>query len=85
MRQLKYLDRWIRGQLYHYYFVVYKKRLPKKYFRKPIFGDKNSYLNMNIISLFKEACIIKSYYKEHPNLEFCECETYKPIDINDYA
>jgi len=81
MRQLKYLDRWIRGQLHHYFFVRHKIRLPKKYFRKPILCKHNTYLNNNIVSLFNEACIIKEYFAKHPDLKFCECETYNPTDI----
>lgn len=81
MRQLKYLDRWIRGQLHHYFYVRYKIRLPKKYFRKPILCKHNAYLNNNIVSLFNEACIIKEYFAKNPNLKFCECETYNPIDV----
>lgn len=81
MRQLKYLDRWIRGQLHHLFFVKYKIRMPKKYFRKPILCNHNEFLNNNIVSLFKEACYIKEYFAKNPNLRFCECETYNPIDI----
>lgn len=79
MRQLKYLDRWIRSQLHHYFFIKTKFRLPKKYFRIPVPCINYEYLNNNVVSLFKEACIIKNYLSKHPNLSFCECETYNPI------
>ena len=81
MRQLKYLDRWIRGRLYYYFFVRYKVRLPKKYFRKPTLCKHNVYLNNNIVSLFKEACIIKKYMIDHSDLKFCECEIYHPTEF----
>ena len=82
MRQLKYLDRWIRGQIYHFFFVRYKTRLPKKYFRKKIACNYKSFLNMNLISLFKEACYIKQYFTQHPNVKYCECDSYSPIELS---
>lgn len=82
MRQLKYLDRWIRKQIRHFFYMRYKLKLPKNYFRKVVKCSYKDYLNNNIISLFKEACKIKTYFQEHPDLKFCECEQYYPIDIS---
>ena len=81
MRQLKCLDRWIRGRLYNYFFTKYKVRLPKKYFRMQINCKHSQFLNNNIVSLFKEACYIKKYYAKNPNLTYCNCDIYNPIEF----
>lgn len=81
MRQLKCLDRWIRGQLYHFFFIRYKVRLSKKYFRKSINCRHSQFLNNNVVSLFKEACYIKKYYVKHPDLTYCNCDIYNPIEF----
>lgn len=82
MRQLKNLDKWIRNQLRHFYLTRYGKRLDKNYFK---YSDKfasGKNLNFAVVSLFHEACLIKNYLKENPNVEFCECERYDPIEAN---
>lgn len=82
MRQLKNLDKWIRNQLRHFYFTRYGKRLSKNHFR---YSDKfasGKNLNYAVVSLFHEACLIKNYLKDNPNVEFCECDRYDPVDID---
>lgn len=81
MRQLKLLDVWIRKQIRHFWFVRYGIRPEKNYLRKPMLCPVNEYYNCNIVSLFKEACYIKTYLKEHEDISFCECEHYEPIAI----
>ena len=41
----------------------------------------SQFLNNNIVSLFKEACYIKKYYAKNPNLTYCNCDIYNPIEF----
>lgn len=81
MRQLKLLDVWIRKQIRHFWFVRYGIRPERNYLRKPMLCPANEYYNCNVVSLFKEACYIKTYLKKHEDITFCECEHYEPIVI----
>lgn len=82
MRQLKSLDRWIRSEIRRLWWEKYGIRLDKKYFTKEFVCRRKDYYKNNLASLFKEACLIKNYFKEHPDMEFCSCNEYEPFDIS---
>ena len=85
MRILKNLDRWIRKQLHICYRRLNQgKRLPKNYFRYwHMHRGKFGNYKYNLHSLFKTAVYIKSWYRKHPNVEFCECKKFVPdLDIS---
>lgn len=79
MRQLKILDNFIRRQIRHFWHIRYRSHLDKKHFRNIKIG--RGYYNNNVESLFRVACYIKNYLNEHPNLSYCECESYEPEQI----
>lgn len=80
LRQVKSLDVWIRRQLFNYYFEITNTRLPKNYFKVKHYCEPKYWYFNNLESLFSIYKQIKEFKKLHPNIEFCKCEKYEPLE-----